>query len=806
MFKQAANFLTNTAMVSFLAAAAWSALPGSASATACDDPSDPCQVRQHMKGNFANRVIASRSSTSDPGVLLNLYTFEAGAGDVAADAFDPKYDLGINPAAARWYENSTGMYIAENDELEALVGDLDTHRLLFDGQHEYTVEMWIAPDRPVDFALGMMPFFSVATGYRCSAMKGMITGRMSSNMLHLWTGGATEECKARSFTDTSIDTFYPYKLGQPARLHHVVFTFGIRAFYEVYIDGALFLSASHFGQNFVQADVPLSAKDPSIRARFGRIQNIAGELAADVFGGSVYLIAVHDRILLFDQVQINYAAGLPDQPPVAKDDTVQRLPDGALDIPVADLLANDFDFDTPLDELFLLPGNPSTGAISVPTSGRASLTYTDGVITYTPEPGFHGGDSFTYVLTDDTGKTSQPATVTIEVIDAPIGDAGPDQTVRVGEEVLLTGSGSSTTDDPLDYAWSFTAQPADSQAALSDPSVINPTFIADQHGDYRLQLVVTNTVNGYASTPDEVVISTINSVPVADAGIDQAISSLGTQVMLDGSASFDDDGDSLTYAWSLIEQPEGSTAALDDNDSVTPGFSIDAYGDFVFSLQVTDTQGSTSTPDTVVVSTLNLAPIAVANAAQLAVLVNDFVFLDGSDSSDPNGDALSYAWILSSQPAGSSAFVDAPNTVDPTFVADLPGTYQLSLVVSDGALDSPPAGVSIEAVSSIDIVTSLLFEAIDLISSAASTDPDSFTNAKKAKQLTDKLGKVLQRIEDGNYGSAIDLLTSNGLLGKIDGCTDTGGADKNDLIVDCDLQQAVFELIMQAAEALLDWL
>lgn len=43
----------------------------------------------------------------------------------------------------------------------------------------------------------------------------------------------------------------------------------------------------------------------------------------------------------------------------------------------------------------------------------------------------------------------------------------------------------------------------------------------------------------------------VNTAPVADAGVDRTVT-VGASVALDGSASFDPDGDDLTFAWSLV--------------------------------------------------------------------------------------------------------------------------------------------------------------------------------------------------------------------------------------------------------------
>jgi len=88
----------------------------------------------------------------------------------------------------------------------------------------------------------------------------------------------------------------------------------------------------------------------------------------------------------------------------------------------------------------------------------------------------------------------------------PTADAGPDQTVQTGDTVQLDGSGSSDPDsDPLSYSWSFVSKPAGSAAVFSDPTIINPTFVADVAGDYILELRVGDGRGG--SDIDQVTIT-----------------------------------------------------------------------------------------------------------------------------------------------------------------------------------------------------------------------------------------------------------------------------------------------------------
>ncbi len=95
----------------------------------------------------------------------------------------------------------------------------------------------------------------------------------------------------------------------------------------------------------------------------------------------------------------------------------------------------------------------------------------------------------------------------------------------------------------------------------------------------------------------------------------------------------------------------------------------------------------------------NTPPVADAGPDQTSdVLVADVVLLDGSASSDPDGNPLTYSWALMTVPAGSTAELSDPTAVDPSFVADQPGIYTASLTVNDGFTDSAVDEVSITVV------------------------------------------------------------------------------------------------------------
>jgi hypothetical protein len=177
-----------------------------------------------------------------------------------------------------------------------------------------------------------------------------------------------------------------------------------------------------------------------------------------------------------------------------------------------------------------------------------------------------------------------------------------------------------------------------------------------------------------------------NLPPTADAGPNQHVH-VNQLVYLDGTGSTDPDlppGAELQFAWTLTEQPLDSTAQLVAPTSSRPRLTVDKVGDYRVELVVTDEQGAESAPDTVLITTENVAPTAEAGPDQHAQ-VGQVIQLDGSHSRDVDGDRLTAQWVLVDTPEGSTAVVSDSTAIRPTFFLDLPGSYVLELVVSDGA-------------------------------------------------------------------------------------------------------------------------
>ncbi|NUP97717.1 MAG: hypothetical protein HUU28_16275, partial [Planctomycetaceae bacterium] len=174
---------------------------------------------------------------------------------------------------------------------------------------------------------------------------------------------------------------------------------------------------------------------------------------------------------------------------------------------------------------------------------------------------------------------------------------------EVGEAVTLNGSSSY---DPLGldltYAWVLAGAPQGSAAELTGADTATPSLTADMGGVYVAALTVNN---GFADSVVDaafVIISTGDPLPpVADAGADILDGQDCLNLELDGSASFDPNGDELGFMWSLQSAPSGSDVdnyTFADREAAQTTFYPDIAGTYVFSLSVND--GSEwSSPDTI---------------------------------------------------------------------------------------------------------------------------------------------------------------------------------------------------------------
>ncbi|MDJ0610616.1 MAG: PKD domain-containing protein, partial [Kiloniellales bacterium] len=120
--------------------------------------------------------------------------------------------------------------------------------------------------------------------------------------------------------------------------------------------------------------------------------------------------------------------------------------------------------------------------------------------------------------------------------------------------------------------------------------------------------------------------------------------------------------------------------------------------------QTVSSAGLTSGGFVILLSNVNAPPVADAGPDQhleCAGPAGTPVELNGSGSSDPDGDALIYAWSLTEVPPVSAAALDDPTAAKPSFNADRLGDYTATLVVNDGTVDSGPDVVAVAVEDSL---------------------------------------------------------------------------------------------------------
>ena len=320
-------------------------------------------------------------------------------------------------------------------------------------------------------------------------------------------------------------------------------------------------------------------------------------------------------------------------------------------------------------------------------------------------------------MTVNDGYTdSKPSTVIVVAGPgnvAPRADAGEDQNVSLGGgAVRLDGTLSSDANaDTLSYKWDWMSYPGSTAPTLSASNTSSrPSFTPPVAGTYVLTLTVSD--GKLSSSPDPITITvaaaSVNSAPVAVAGSDQSNIVLGTDVTLNGAGSTDANQDTLTYTWTL-SKPSGSTTAVATSYAVvSPTFTPDVSGVYVASLVVYDSKvySSNQSLTRITVIPVNAAPVAVI-ASVSNITGATATTLNGSGSSDSNGDTLTYKWYLTTKPSTSSGTLGLATTSTtvlaassttpsaPIFTPDAVGTYVVTLIVNDTKVDSTPVTVTI---------------------------------------------------------------------------------------------------------------
>ena len=169
--------------------------------------------------------------------------------------------------------------------------------------------------------------------------------------------------------------------------------------------------------------------------------------------------------------------------------------------------------------------------------------------------------------------------------------------------------------------------------------------------------------------------------PIADAGADQIVSE-GSLVEIDGSGSYDPDGDPVSYEWSIISQV-GAPIVL--TSTTEPVAAFIAFDDGEYELALTVSDGRTAVTDTTVIAVTNEAPVAQALAepaaeggvALVTASFTDAGLLDTHSATIDWGDASGV------HPIEISAQGNGWGSLFGTHVYGGPGTFTATITITD---------------------------------------------------------------------------------------------------------------------------
>ena len=249
-------------------------------------------------------------------------------------------------------------------------------------------------------------------------------------------------------------------------------------------------------------------------------------------------------------------------------------------------------------------------------------------------------------------------------------------------------------------------------------------------GNYTLELDVS-ILQKYSSGKEGISSATVqwsitNSAPVANAGANQTVVK-NSLVTLNGSDSNDPNNDALTYLWTA---PDGIT--LSSTTVAKPTFTapeVNADKTFTFSLIVNDGAISSTADQVVITVKANQAPTANAGSDK-SVMENSSCTLDGSGSSDPDNNTLTYQWTAPTGIVLSSTTDAKPTFTTPEVSSNT--NYTFTLVVNDGSIDSPADQVVITVkqenkapVANAGTDQSINENSLCTLDGSSSYDPDS---------------------------------------------------------------------------------
>ncbi len=399
----------------------------------------------------------------------------------------------------------------------------------------------------------------------------------------------------------------------------------------------------------------------------GSVPNVTYTPSADYHGSDSFTFMVSDGQTNSATATVNISITPVNDAPVATPLNVGTTQDAPVSITLS---GSDIDAD------------PLTYAVSTsPTNGTLSGTAPN--LTYTPDSGYVGADSFEFTVSDGT-TTSSAATVSISVSNINDAPEATGQTLSTPEDTSLsiTLTGSDADGDSLTY--SIVAQPLHGDVSGTAPE-LTYTPDANYNGPDSFTFKVNDGEADSNIATVTITVTPVNDAPVAEEQSVSTTEDAARTIVLVGT---DADGDALTY--SIVTGPShGSLSGTGSIKTYTPAANFNGSDSFTFKVNDGNVDSSTATIS-ITVTAVNDSPVAIDQEISTAEDASKAITLSGSDA---DNDPITYRVIT--QPAHGSLTGTAPVlTYAPE--ANYNGTDSFTFVANDGTIDSAPATVTID--------------------------------------------------------------------------------------------------------------
>ena len=277
---------------------------------------------------------------------------------------------------------------------------------------------------------------------------------------------------------------------------------------------------------------------------------------------------------------------------------------------------------------------------------------------------FPGRYEVTLTVTDNSGQENNSAqdTLTVVVNDrpntSPVARVQDDRPAAIDEPIEFVAAQSDDGDgNIIAYHWDF-----GDGAKATGREVVHQY---SRSGIYVARLTITDDSGLENNLASSERVITVNEPPVANAGPDQLVTA--SQVIFDAAASYDTDGEIISYVWDFGDGDTGTGERI--------AHTYRSPGTYKVGLKITDGSGTirndASDDMTVVVNAL---PVADAGF-DLVTSPGELVTFDGRRSTDPDGSITRYEWDF------RDGNVDQGDVVVHAF--EQPGTYTVELKVFD---------------------------------------------------------------------------------------------------------------------------